>query len=337
MKIKCYCRPYQRSFKAPVQTSHGTWYLREGIIIRLSDSEGNIGWGEIAPLSWFGSETWDQAWDFCQQLPPEITPETIYSIPSELPACQFGFGSAWETMTRGDGETLKVRSWALAQKNDGETGKSGDGDSPMENQKLLKFSVLLPTGAAAIHSLPLLWQQGYRTFKWKISVSPIEAEIRILHQIIAQLPPSGLLRLDANGGLTYSQAKQWLRITDAWGDKIEFIEQPLPVNQLESMFKLSDEHTTPLALDESVATIAQITEVYHQGWRGIFVIKPSISGFPWELRHFGQTHQIDAVFSSVFETEIGYNNALQFAAELKPNRAVGFGVNHWFEGEQGQR
>ncbi|GAB4295875.1 MAG: o-succinylbenzoate synthase [Oscillatoriaceae cyanobacterium] len=327
MQIKCYCKPYLRRFKVPVQTSHGIWELREGIIIRLSNSEGNIGWGEIAPLSWFGSETWEQAWDFCQQLPPEITPETIYSIPSELPACQFGLGSAWETMTQGDGAR----------------GKSGDGvgairESPLrENQKLPKFSGLLPTGAAAIQSLPLLWQQGYRTFKWKISVSPIEAEISILHQIIAQLPPSGLLRLDANGGLTYSQAKQWLRITDAWGDKIEFIEQPLPVNQLESMLKLAPEYTTPLALDESVATIAQMTAVYHQGWRGIFVIKPSIAGFPWELRQFCQNHQIDAVFSSAFETEIGYNNALQLAAELKPNRAVGFGVNHWFEEEQQQR
>ncbi|HIK10874.1 MAG TPA: o-succinylbenzoate synthase [Oscillatoriaceae cyanobacterium M33_DOE_052] len=332
--LNCYYQPYQRRFKVPLKTSHGLWEIRQGIIIRLSDSEGNIGCGEIAPLSWFGSETWQQAWDFCQQLPPEITPETIYSIPSELPACQFGFGSAWETMTRGAEEQ--------GSRGAGEQGSRGAGvgairESPLpENQKSLKSSGLLPAGAAAIQSLPILWHQGYRTFKWKISILPIETEISILHQLIANLPPSGLLRLDANGGLNSRQAKQWLRITDAWGDKIEFIEQPLPINQLESMFKLRNEHTTPLALDESVATIAQMAAVYHQGWRGIFVVKPSIAGFPWELRHFCQNHQIDAVFSSVFETEIGYNNALQLAADLKPQRAVGFGVNHWFEEEQGQ-
>ncbi len=89
-------RAYQRPFKHPLSTSHGKWDVREGIILRLIDETGRVGWGEIAPISWFGSETLEQAWDFCQQLPSEISSETIFSIPAELPACQFGFESAWE-------------------------------------------------------------------------------------------------------------------------------------------------------------------------------------------------------------------------------------------------
>jgi O-succinylbenzoate synthase len=49
------------------------------------------------------------------------------------------------------------------------------------------------------------------------------------------------------------------------------------------------------------------------------------------LRQFCQQHEIDAVFSSVFETAIGRQTALQLAAELsRKNRAVGFGVDHFF-------
>ena len=86
--------PYRRPFKRPLSTSHGIWDVREGIILRLTHETGQVGWGEIAPIPWFGSETLQQALDFCQQLPPQITATDVFSIPPVLPACQFGFESA---------------------------------------------------------------------------------------------------------------------------------------------------------------------------------------------------------------------------------------------------
>ena len=87
-------RTYQRKFKRPLRTSHGIWDIRSGIILRLVGENNRIGWGEIAPLSWFGSESFEQALDFCHQLPANLSSEMIFSISAELPACQFGFESA---------------------------------------------------------------------------------------------------------------------------------------------------------------------------------------------------------------------------------------------------
>ncbi|MDF2389082.1 o-succinylbenzoate synthase, partial [Nostoc ellipsosporum NOK] len=84
MTYKFKFRPYSRRFVRSLATSHGIWDTREGIILSLSDETG-IGWGEIAPISWFGSETLEQALDFCHQLPTQITEETIFSIPDDLP------------------------------------------------------------------------------------------------------------------------------------------------------------------------------------------------------------------------------------------------------------
>ncbi|MEJ1936319.1 o-succinylbenzoate synthase, partial [Nostoc sp. NIES-2111] len=95
-------RPIARKFLRSLVTSHGTWEVREAIILSLTDTNANIGWGEIAPISWFGSETLEQALNFCRQLPKEITKEIIYSIPDDLPACQFGFESALEALSTGD-------------------------------------------------------------------------------------------------------------------------------------------------------------------------------------------------------------------------------------------
>jgi len=303
---------YRRPFKHPLTTSHGKWDVREGIILRLTDETGQTGRGEIAPIPWFGSETLEQALDFCQQLPSEITETDIFSIPSHLPACQFAFESAWEEIG------IKIPPHLI---------------TPSSHHPLT-YSYLLPTGKAALHSWQKAWQQGYRTFKWKIGVAQFEEELKIFEQLRQALPKSAQLRLDANGGLSPQVAQQWLKIADTT-EIVEFLEQPLPPEQLELMLEMSTQYSTAIALDESVATLQQLQSCYEQGWRGIFVIKPAIAGSPRRLRKFCQEQAIETVFSSALETAVGRKAALQLAAELShPKLAVGFALDHWFDEER---
>jgi len=299
-------RPYSRPFRQPLHTSHGLWSDRQGILLQLIDPEGRVGRGEIAPIEWFGSESLDQALAFCQQLPEQITADTIFAIPDALPACQFGFESAWESLNGSD-STMPAHS--------------------------LTYSSLLPTGKAALSTWEPLWQQGSRTFKWKIGVAPVEEELQSFVLLKQALPPTAQLRLDANAGLNWQEACTWLETADQVG--IEFLEQPLPVSQFDPMLKLSDRFQTPIALDESVATLTQMQQCYQQGWRGIFVVKAAIAGSPRHLRQFCQTHQPDIVWSSVLETAIARHfieNRL-IATLPQPSRAVGFGIDHWFKDE----
>ena len=350
MQYRFEFRPYQRQFVRSLSTNHGTWNIREGIIIRLTDENGQVGWGEIAPLPWFGSETLEQALNFCRQVGEKITAEAIFNLPAEVPACQFGFESAWE-----DTHFLDK---ALTPQPPFPSREGGELKAPLlvgeglgerfyrEGEKLKApllvgeglgerfYSGLLPAGEAALHQWQTLWNQGYRTFKWKIGVASIEEELKSFHQLIQALPQEAKLRLDANGGLSWNEANKWLKEC-ACVEIIEFLEQPLRVGEETAMGELRDRYSTPIALDESIATLNQIQASYRNGWRGIFVIKPSIVGSPRRLRQFFQQHQIDAVFSSVFETAIGRQAALKLAAELSsPNRAVGFGINHWFNEDE---
>ncbi|OZH55952.1 O-succinylbenzoate synthase [Hydrocoleum sp. CS-953] len=300
---------YKRNFKQPLKTSHGIWDVRKGIILQLTSKTGKIGLGEIAPLSWFGSETLSEALDFCHQLPKEITKETIFSIPDNLPSCKFGFESAWENF-----QQVQVE----------------------EKEELSKnfYSALLPGGEAALEIWQQLWQEGYRTFKWKIGVDKIKTELEIFQQLVKELPTEINLRLDANGGLIFEEAKQWLEICENL-KIIEFIEQPLSVDKFPEMLELSNSYSTSIALDESVANLRKMQQYYQQGWREIFVIKPAIFGSRRELHNFCKNHSIDAVFSSVFETNIGRKAGLKLATELQPNliknRAFGFGITQCFD------
>ncbi|MHC5597173.1 MAG: o-succinylbenzoate synthase [Nostoc sp.] len=346
MRYQFKFRPYQRRFVRSLTTNHGKWDIREGIILRLTDESGKVGWGEIAPISWFGSETLEQALDFCSQLSEEITDEIIFSIPDELPACQFGFESArewgsgeWGVGSGGDeGDNFITPNSSLLTSN---SSLQTPNSSLLTPNSSLLYSGLLPSGEAALNQWETLWQQGYRTFKWKIGVYAIADELEIFESLIHTLPASTKLRLDANGGLTCEEAKLWLSNCDNLkgnGEQpieIEFIEQPLPVEEFQGMLELSLSYETAIAIDESVATLGQLAACYQQGWRGIFVIKPGIVGSPSRLRDFCHQHQIDTVFSSVFETAIARQAALQLAAELsRNNRAIGFGIHHFFEQEE---
>lgn len=368
-------RLYCRSFQQPLQTHHGLWHERQGILARLTDEAGYVGFGEIAPLPWFGSETQIQAAKLCQQLPTQLSKSEIQAIPATLPACRFGVESAWQQLARSQSPLHPNR--------------------PQPEPDISTLCGLLPTGVAALTHWCDLWGQGYRTLKWKIGVAPVEQELSLFQQLvqsiqtqiqsrtgapeISKIPPAIApplnkggrgdryaiyefeefgssspesraravkLRLDANGGLSVAAAERWLQVCDALamgdglGVEVEFLEQPLPVGEEVAMQQLASQYQTPLALDESVATLQDLQRCCDRGWSGIVVIKPSIAGFPSQLRQVCCDRNLDWVLSSVFETAIGRQAIFQLAENLvadakeqgrkAPNRALGFGLSHWF-------
>lgn len=295
---RCEFRRYRRPFRQPLRTHHGAWETREGILVRLTHDSGEVSFGEIAPIPWFGSETLAEAWSLCQGLGSVVSPGAIAAIPETHPACQFGLESA----------LLGLRS-------------------PLGKRPCCH---LLPTGPEALNA----WQDpvsaGVRTLKVKVGVGDLEAEITQLHALASQIPEAVKLRLDANGGLTPDQAKHWLTACDRLPN-LEFLEQPLAPDQLDLVLELAAQFRTPLALDESVATLAQLRDCHDRGWRGIVVIKPAIAGFPSQVRQFCQQHALDVVVSSALETVVGQQAGLALAAEIgTPGRAVGYGIDHWF-------
>ena len=292
---------YQHPFRQPIKTHHGLWNVREGIILSLTDPMGKVGWGEIAPLPWFGSETLADAIEFCRSFNQRITAEKIYSIPDTLPSCQFGFESAWEAL--------------------------GTHQSAIETP--IRFSYLLPSGTQALKATK--YYDSAQVFKLKIGIDSSVEEMSLVEKLLEKLPRGSQLRLDANGGLSFKTAQHWLDLCDRL-QLIEFLEQPLPTSQFSQMLHLSESFQTPIALDESVATLSQLEFFYHQGWPGLFIIKPAIIGSLRRLRQFCKEYTPNIIVSSVFETKVGREAALKLAQEIcLTNRAVGFGVEHWLQ------
>ena len=111
---------------------------------------------------------------------------------------------------------------------------------------------------------------------------------------------------------------------------MNFVEQPLPPDCFTEILELSQEYNTPIALDESVASFAKLQQAYQQKWRGVFVIKAAIMGFPSRIEEFCTSNSLDIVLSSVFETKVGRSTAIDLAHRLNHPRAVGFGIDHFY-------
>ena len=300
---------YDRCFKVPLKTHYGDWSIRQGIFVYLRDQFGAVGVGEISPLPGFGTESIEEAIAFCSSLPQHLALSEIIGISAHLPSVQFGFGTALEALQ------CSPCSKALL---------SAD-----------KICGLLPAGLKALTVWKELWQQGHRTFKWKIGVEDIETELFLFQSLMSQLPPRAKLRLDANGGLTLDQAQCWVSECDRYqrmsqSPAVEYVEQPLPPSQWQQLLWLSHQFKTAIALDESVATLADLETWQQRNWPGFYVLKPAIMGFPQAIRQVCRLITNPMIVSSVFEASVGRRKALELAQDLSsPEFALGFGVDHW--------
>ncbi|MGD1850310.1 MAG: o-succinylbenzoate synthase [Cyanophyceae cyanobacterium] len=330
---------YRRPFKSPLKTSHGLWSERSGLIVRIAQGDRQ-GWGEVAPVPWFGTESFDQAVEYLWALAGAIAAEKLWSIDDSYPCCQFAIGSALEMLTDD-----AVQSWA----------QTFDHSKTCDNSNLLyrfpgaslnptQVAGLMPAGAAALEKWRDLYNQGHRTLKWKVTGNCRELEI--FEPLLARLPDDVTLRLDANGGLGRSLAETWLTRCDLLPPgRVEYFEQPLPPEDFVGLCRLQDQFETAIALDESVATVGQLREVAAAGWSGVVVVKPAIAGYPQrfftgdlsaaDLNYLLKQPWLEkfsgVVFSSVFETPIGQWGALKLAADLggQSRRAMGFGTDAW--------
>ncbi|MCD8481330.1 MAG: hypothetical protein LR015_00825 [Verrucomicrobia bacterium] len=57
MRYHMQWKVYTRRFRVPLETAYGIWSERTGVLLRLEDDAGRVGFGEAAPLDQFGGET----------------------------------------------------------------------------------------------------------------------------------------------------------------------------------------------------------------------------------------------------------------------------------------
>jgi O-succinylbenzoate synthase len=268
--LQLHWRPYGFALPRALVTSQGAWSQRSGWLLRLEAADGALGWGEA--VAWSGQGAALAA--ALERLPGRLQRRELESCLPGLPlalACAVGLALA-------ECDGLGQAGWRPAPRS----------------------AALLPAGPEAPLALaPLLQGPAPLTVKWKVAAGADAEERRLLEQLLALLPASGRLRLDANGG--------WDRATaSAWADRLrheprlEWLEQPLAPGDWEGLQALAAQ--VPVALDESLRHTPRPPLEHWGGWQ---VRRPLLEGDPRPLLAALAAGTPRLMLSTSFETGIG--------------------------------
>ena len=153
-------RRYRLPFLRPARTAHGLWAEREGLLIRIERADGSLGYGEAAPIPWFGTETTDEAEAAARELGSRIELDYLGRIPPKLACLRHALASA----------LAPIRT-----------------EPP--KHPTLGVAALLPAGLDALVSAEIKGEAGFRIFKWKVGVQ--EADKELLRQVLGQMGKIG--------------------------------------------------------------------------------------------------------------------------------------------------
>ena len=176
--------------------------------------------------------------------------------------------------------------------------------------------------------------QGFHCLKLKIGID-WKAEKEILKQLREKFGKEDLeLRVDANGGFTFEEAKTVLQeLADL---DIHSIEQPIKAGNITEMAELCKNTPTPIALDEELIGVLNFDdkkELLEKINPQFIILKPSlVGGFSGtdEWISFAEAQKTGWWITSALESNIGLNAIAQYAFTKNPKIPQGLGTGGLF-------
>jgi len=138
---------------------------------------------------------------------------------------------------------------------------------------------LFGTDAAALQtSAQRFADAGYRSFKVKIGMDAASdiSNVEAVKRVTGELP----LRADVNGAWTPGTAKRMLERLR--GYDLQYIEQPLELDDLQGHAELRRMQPVPVALDESAYTLADVGNIVRASAADVILLDPHEIGGLWQ-------------------------------------------------------
>ncbi len=309
---------YTLLFRFEAGTSRGVLRERLTYFLYLTDEQGIVGIGEVAPLAQLSIEATPKfegiLLAFCQkfnrqhykdatQLPVSFWNELQQSEFANCPSLIFGIETAVADYQFGGQRTLFDNAFSR-------------GEKPLPINGLIwmgKQEFMLKQIADKL-------AQGYTCLKMKIGAIHFQDELAILKSIRQQFSPTEItLRVDANGAFSPTDALDKLQQLAELS--IHSIEQPIKSGQTEEMAALCEKSPVPIALDEELIGIHSKEakqKLLATTKPAYIVLKPTlIGGFEAtnEWIEIAKQLQISWWLTSALESNIGLNAICQYTAD----------------------
>lgn len=284
--------------KAAFETSFGTTHERRILIIRVTDADGAVGYGECtAPEGpFFNHETVDTAWT--------IITDFIAPMLAKAKVCCAKDVSMALRSIRGNRMAIggvEAAVWDLEAKTAGQPlwrhlgGSRSEINCGVSIGLQSSVDVLLEKVTREIES-------GYQRIKLKIKPGQ---DIELVRAVRGQYPEI-LLSVDANSAYRLESDVDLLKQLDDF--ELLMIEQPLTAGDLVDHAKLQRQIKTRICLDESITGLADAKHAIDLGACGIINIKLGRVGGHAEakaIQEYAVQHDIPVWCGGMLESGIG--------------------------------
>jgi muconate cycloisomerase len=264
--------PVALPLKAPMKMAGVTIATAENLLVRVESTDGMVGWGEAPSAPTMTGDTLGGLIAAVRDhLAPLLIGKDVSPSIDHRPMLQralvgnTGAHSAIE-MALFDlaGHAARLRAIDMLVK------------KPLRRDVAPMWLLGNATPEEDIAEAQAKQAEGFNFFKLKIGVKPIAAEIAAAHAVRRALPDATLCA-DANCGLTLAAARRYAeRTRDA---KLAFIEQPLPADDLTGLKALARASRTPIGMDESIQSLADIAAIKRAGAKGVSLKLIKLGGF----------------------------------------------------------
>ena len=283
-------------FRRPFATATGMWLHREAWIVLLQGADGRVGLGEAV-------------------LEPDATEveETILARAIRETAGRAREGDLPDAeeleLLGGSGRALRAAIDAarldLAVELDG---------AAVPVNGTIGFAAPREGAEAALQAI----EAGFTTLKLKAGAEreteDLVARVRAIRQAVGA---AIRLRLDVNGAWDLPTAEDRLEAVARFD--LEYVEQPLPADDLAGAAELRRRVAVAVAADEAASSPAAVRRLLAEGAADVLVVKPARVGGPVAVAEIGfaaSAAGVPVVLSTLFETGIGIAAARAAAAGL---------------------
>ena len=297
--------PFSIPFVTPLQTAGNTYTHREGLWLKLQYGEV-IGVGDAAPLRGFSNESLKEVHysleGFHQAVEGEnievddlIQLAVVHTL--DIPAARFALESAIYDLA------AKTARLPLAKY--------------LNPNALSSIKVNGITG----RNSP---EDGFQIIKVKVGFRNLFDEIENLVELTQAFGKDVKFRLDANGAFDLVRAIRFCKEMEAFN--IDYIEQPLPKEELVDMAELRYHTEIPIAVDESLTDLNSAEKIIDEQAVDVFIIKPMVSGGFTDCEkiiNLARVENIRTVITTSLESVVGRTACLHLAAAYEITEACG--------------
>lgn len=182
------------------------------------------------------------------------------------------------------------------------------------------------------HLMSVRLKAGFKSFKVKLAMEPIEISIQKLEAISQAAGPECSIRVDPNQSWSVAHTLNFLEAIDSRGLSIDYLEQPTPAEDKRALAEIKRNTHTPVMADESCFNMTDLLQLIEYEAVDLINLKLLKSGGVSPILQMAEAAReagIGVLIGSMMEGDRGVYVSACLADALVPDEVHDLDASWW--------